>query len=389
MWVDMSESGEGSSLADGPRVLLLAATGRASLSDALGWIAEGRALRPTPVHELLGALVTAAHLGLPAADAALRSVSRRALTSAVDTSADLLQTDTIRAPAEYDAALAAVASCTPTGTLLGISPDAVAAAIAEHGHVIEALGHVAGLSWRDLRDRAAARGTALPGSSTGPWQMRQISVVVEIIDEVVRGVGTVRLAGAVAARPVELLLNDTPVNGWQAVEDLRTRGVSYGVLLAQRDVGGSWGAHRNRTANAVSKLVIDELLTALVNADVSYWSTGGPTSERVPKAFLAQHAALAGKAPGQLSVVTKGIDGTARLAILVAAARDGGTARKTGSTLLKLPPVLKIPGAVVLIGPGWADRGESDDLVSAFGGRVFTDQTLGDLAALAAERRTV
>jgi hypothetical protein len=376
------------SLPERARSVLLAVTGRAGVGDALRWIAEHRSLRSTPLHHLLDALVAAANGGLADADAALRVTVRRALSSAVDTSTDLLETDTIRPPKDYDDALAAIAGFTSTETLVGITADAVAAALRECAHVIEALGQVAGLAWRDLRDRVAARGTTLPRDPGGPWQMSQISAVCAVVDEVVRGVGTARLAGAVSARPLELLLNTTGATGWAAVEELRKGGVSYGTLLAQRDVGGSWGAHRNRTASAVGKLVTTELLTALTAAEVTYWSTAGPKSDRVPTQFLAKHAARVGSVPGQLAVVARGDDGSARLAIFVAVARDGGTARKTGATLLKIPPELTIPGAVVLIGPGWAHRGESDDLVRAFEGRVFTDRTLSELAELAAASKT-
>ena len=43
-----------------------------------------------------------------------------------------------------------------------------------------------------------------------------------------------------------------------------------------------------------------------------------------------------------------------------------------------------VPAVLVLFGTGWADRGESDDLVRAYGGRLYTEQTLDGLASLAA-----
>src|SRR5439155_1552984 len=119
----------------------------------------------------------------------------RALTSAVDTSADLLQTDSILHPRAYDDALAAVAACTPTGTLVGVTAGALAAALNDHPNVVEVMGQVAGLAWRDLRDRASSRGVTLPSAATGPWQMSQLTTVLDIIDEVVRGTGKARIPG--------------------------------------------------------------------------------------------------------------------------------------------------------------------------------------------------
>jgi|GEM_PF-3095814 len=370
-------------LADVYRSLLTAVTGRIELPDALRWVAEGRPVQAVPVHELLAALVSAVDAGLPAAEAALRAATRRALQSALDTSADLLETETVLPPGSYDEALSAIAGCTSTGTLEAVTAEALAAAQSSHSVAVEALALTAGLVWRDLRDRASARGTALPSKPAGPWKMSQLRAVFAVVDEVVRGTVEARLPGAVAARPLELLLSDD-VSGWAAVERMRVEGVSYGLLLAQRDVGGAWGAHRNRTNNAVSGVIVNELLLALQAAGVTYWSTGGPKSEQVPKSFLAEHAASVDNPPGQLSVVARALDGSARLAVFVAIARDGGTARKTAATLLDVPAVLKVPGALVLVGPGWASRGESDELVRAFSGRVFTDQTLHDLAQLAA-----
>ncbi|MGK3957669.1 hypothetical protein ACLKOZ_15935 [Arthrobacter sp. R4] len=71
--------------------------------------------------------------------------------------------------------------------------------------------------------------------------------------------------------------------------------------------------------------------------------------------------------------------------MLVAIARDGGTARKTAATFLSLPESFALPAALVLVGTGWADRSESDKLVRAFGGRIYTEHTLQELAVLAAE----
>ena len=361
---------------------LLKATGRAEVLDALHWIAERRALAAgVPPNALLTALVAAVDAGLPGAEPALREASRAALSSTLDTSADLLSTDTIVPPSRYDRALTEVAGCTTSGSLQDITADAVGAAQAANSDVVETLGLIAGLSWRDLRDRAAARGVPLPTKATGRWSSSQTRTVFDLVDDVVTGQVTPQLLGAVASRPIELLLG-VQGSGWEAVEAFRTGWVSYGTLLAQRDVGSAWSAHRNRTNTEISRLMVVRLLEALDAAGVSYWSTDG--ARPVPKKFLASKAVKQGRTLGQLSVVTRDTAGTPRYAVLIAVARDGGTARRSAATVLKLPGDLVLPGVAVLLGTGWSERGESDDLVRAFAGRVYTEQSLPELAAMAA-----
>lgn len=360
---------------------LLEATGRQDPVDALHWIAEGRRIAGGVTDKLLTALVVAADLGLQGADQALRTATQSALRSTLDTSADLVLTDTIVPAARYESALAAVAARTPTRTLSSIGARAVGAAQAVDPLVIETLGLVAGLSWRDLGDRSSARGIQLPGESTGPWSAAQVESAFTIVDEVVRGHVVPQLEGAEGARPMELLL--ARATAWEDVESLRTQGVSYGTLLAQRDVGSAWSAHRNRTNNEISRLIVLRVLAELDRAGVRYWALVG--QDPVPRSFLSGKVVKGGKGPGQLSVVTRRTGDQAGCAVLVAVARDGGTARKTAATLLKLPQSLEIPAALVLMGTGWAGRGESDGLVRAFAGRVYTEHTLPALAVMATE----
>lgn len=359
---------------------LLAGTGRTDLVDALHWIAEGRPVLGVDGARILTAVVAAADSGVRGADAALRTAVRSALRSTLDTSADLVLTDSIVPPHRYQAALANVARRTPSGTLSDITSATVLAAQADDPLVIETLGLVAGLSWRDLQARSQARGVSLPGDSQGSWNPSQVLGAFRVIDEIVRDQVEPQLVGAVAARPLELLLDGSV--GWNAIENLRADGVGYGTLLAQRDVGSAWSAHRNRSNNEISKLMVRRVLSTLDDHGVRYWSTEG--DEPVAKTFLGGRAGVAGKPPGQLSVVTRCADGAAGLAVLVAIARDGGTARKTAATLLQLPKKIGVPAVLVLFGTGWADRGESDDLVRAYGGRLFTEQTIDGLASLAA-----
>ena len=376
MTVAPDNSGE---LSPGDLVTLLTATGRSHLADALCWIAEDRVLSTgAEVSSVLTALVAAADAGVADSQPALRAAVRKALHSTMDTSADLVLTEAIVPPHRYQDALATVARRTPTGSLADITSAAVLAAQAEDPLVVEALGLVAGLSWRDLQARSGAKGVPLPGNPQNTWSPSQVLGAFAIVDDVVCGRVVAQLDGTVATRPVELLL-ETEV-GWDAIESMRLRGVSYGTLLAQRDVGSAWSAHRNRTNVEMSRLMVGRVLVALDGANVGYWSTEG--CNPVTRAFLAQRAGTVSKPPGQLSVVTRHDNGAPGYAVLVAVARDGGTARKTAATLLNLPKRLAVPAVVVLFGTGWADRGESDDLVRAYSGRLYTENTLASLARL-------
>jgi len=369
---------------------LKSATGRVDAADALAWIAEGRACSPSvPTYQLLQALVAMADTSPGVSEEALRRVVRRATSSALDTSADLLSVDSVRRPREYEEALRVLASYTSTGNLTDLTVDALAVAVTRNTLVIESLGLVAALSWRDLRERATQRGVTLPGRSDGQWDLRQLQIVLDIVDEIVKGTATPGLPGATAARPLELLSGDEPPSGWEAIQHYLDGGVSYGTLLAQRDVGSAWGAHRNRTSSAVSGLVTEQILQELTRAGITYWSTEGSGEFTVNRALLNKYAAGDGFAPGQLTVVTRTSKGEPALAILVAAARDGGTARKTSATLLQVPQQLLVPAAVVLVGAGWSNRGETDALVRAFGGRVFTESRINELAALSREAAEV
>lgn len=358
---------------------LISATGRSDLVDALHWIAEKRTLSPkVDGSRVLVAVVAAADVALPGSDAALRTVVRSTLQSTFDTSADLVLTNSVVPPHSYQAALANVATRTVSGTLADVGPGAVFAAQVDDSLVIEALALSAGLSWRDLQDRCRSRGKILPGESDGLWNPDQVTSAFGVIDDVVHGRIEPQLVGAVAARPLELLLDGS--TGWGEIERLRTSGVSYGTLLAQRDVGSAWSAHRNRSNSEISKLMVRRVLAALDKQGVEYWSTEGDAP--VKRTFLGRQVCVTGKPPGQLSIVTRQANGQPGYAILAAIARDGGTARKTGATLLKLSTRFSSAAVLVLVGTGWADRGESDDLVRAYGGRLYTEHTLGELAHL-------
>lgn len=364
--------------------ILLTATGRGDITDALEWIAGNRPLRGHSLQEVLWALIEAERRGNPGATAALKTASRAALVSGIDTSATLLNVETVIPAGAYDRGLAALVEFSADGSLAGVSAAALLAVHKEEPRIVEIFAQVAGLSWRDLRERAQQRGERLPAKSDGRWRMQQLAAVVSVVNDVVTtrsASGT--LSGSVPAQPIELLTRPPEEEGWKAVEQFRTQGVSYGMLLAQRDVGSSWGAHRNRSGVAVSRLLGDMLLENLSKAEIGYWSTLGPRSVRVPREFLSQKAKGSADSIGQLVLVTKGRNDEPRLAVFLAIARDGGTARKTAATLSGIPGALVIPSALLLAGGGWAERGETSELVRSFSGRVFTDESIRDLVALA------
>lgn len=362
--------------------VILEATGRAALHDALQWITEGRRLRGgTASHRVLEALAALRDGPLGAqASAATSRLARTAVQSDVDTSIDLLALDTVIRPDQYRRALDHLATFTVSRTLASVTAEAVAAAQAGNPLVIPTLCQVAGLSYRDLTDRAADRGSTLPGSASGDWTQEQVAVAFAVVDEVISGTGHSRLPGATPARPVELLM-PAASSGWTAVEALMRDGVPYEVLLTQRAVGGAWLAHRNSTTTLLGPILGAQLCERLDHRGVAYWR-GTALGGEVSKRQLGQLIGRQGEA-AQVGLVTRGADKQPSLGVAIAVARDGGTARKTAGKLLQLPAHLRVPAAVVLLGPGWAERGETAELVPSFGGRVFTERSLDQLAELA------
>ena len=202
------------------------------------------------------------------------------------------------------------------------------------------------------------------------------------------GAGTVtpRNPAAVALRPVEMLFaDDEAPRGWDLVEHMRSAGAPYEVLLAQRVVGTSWGAHRNSTSTKVQAQVTDELCRLLDQHRVRYQRL---KRNKAAKETLATPAVVrdevlkesskdASSVSNQVTVLAEPAGQTHAIAVSVAT--DGGTANKSGRKLVQLPAKFRVPVAVVLIGPGWAKRTESVDLVRAFEGRTYTELTLDQL----------
>lgn len=357
--------------------VVLAATGRSSLHDALAWIAEDRHMvgqvRSDVLLAAVASFVTAPH-GLEA----LRALARTVLVSSVDPSADLLGLDDVVPPSVYRAALEQVCRYTASGTLNGVTGEAVAYAQSRNPNVVATLGLVAGLSWRDLRDRTSANGVSLPSAAGGAWQHHQVIAAFEVIDRVIADRDVARLPGARPARPVELLFG--PSTGWGLINELFEDGVGYDTLLTQRAVGGAWLSHRQSTTGRIPALIADQVCAALSDAGVEFLRAGHAGGD-VTKSELRK---VLGAEPGQVGVVAVNEHRSPVLAVAISVARDGGTARKNSGRLRSLPSQLETPAAAIVVGPGWAERSETTELIAAFDGRVFTERTMTDLAAVAA-----
>ena len=122
------------------------ATGRCELNDALAWIAEGHALKPTvTVQRLLEALV-----GLDERDehlrAALRRVARLAVESSLDTGSAIFSPDLLGPLTSYKQVLDLLAWKSSTHSLDGLTAEALSAAQRENPLAIEVFCTIAGLS---------------------------------------------------------------------------------------------------------------------------------------------------------------------------------------------------------------------------------------------------
>lgn len=364
------------------------ATRRGSTRDALKWVEEGRTMPASiRIRELLSALATIArHPDGGVADLgrqALRAARHIYLQSEIDPSSELLDIDTVTPPGLYRKALENLAGLTGSGTLGDVNVTAVYIAQRQDPHVIPTLCAAAGLTYGELRDRADV---TLPTTPDRTWSVPQVSAAFAVIDCVVRGTAIPRNPAAVALRPVEMLFaNDEAPYGWDLVEHMRSAGAPYEVLLAQRVVGTSWGAHRNSTSTKVQAQVTDELCQLLDQHGVRYRRLKRNKAAKEMLATLAvARDELLKESPKDASSVSNQVTVVAEPAgqahaIAVSVATDGGTANKSGSKLMQLPAKFRVPVAVVLIGPGWAKRTETVDLVQTFEGRTYTELTLDQL----------
>ncbi|MBX7270045.1 hypothetical protein KIF24_31170 [Micromonospora sp. Llam7] len=372
-----------------------ALTRRVTIKDALAWLNEDRGIeRPVDLPKLLQALLA---LEEQTPDPELRSlagrvsrqVCRTEIRSDLDPSQELLGLDDVIRPAQYRAALDALAARTAQRSLADVTLSAVIAAQEDDPNVVTALCAAAGLAHRDLRARV--RGSSLPGELRGKWKNHQLKAVFEVIDAVISGRVSASSPAAQPARPVEHLLpelDEPPAStvarprGWALVEQMRTQGVPYEVLLAQRAVGGAWVAHRNSTGSILQAAITTTLCRLLDERGVTHHRLKLNAASRalLEKAGANPAADADGgkREGGQLAILIDTAEVTHAVAISVA--RDGGTARKSGGRLAALPTRLGIDCTVVLVGPGWAQRNETSELARPFQGRIYTERTLAELA---------
>ena len=230
------------------------ATGRRQTLDALEWITEGRALRTTVRGTvLLGALVVLADGAggdiAAAANAALLRAARDVVRSGRDPGMELHDFARVTPPARYRDALSEVCRHTRSRGLDTVTAAAVMAAQTADDLVIEALCMVAGITYKELRERAAA---TLPVRAGSRWSQPQVEAAFSVIDSFVRG--TVEQSvpdDAIIRRPAELLLAPDGRSGWQYIQLPSVRRRSLRAAARPARSGQRVGA-RTRTARQPS-----------------------------------------------------------------------------------------------------------------------------------------
>jgi hypothetical protein len=228
---------------------LMQATGQGTLTDALAWIGDGYAIVGDEQRVLRD--LAAISSDEPDRQRAAQTLTRRLSQSKIDSAAVLFRLDSASPAHAFRAAIDHLAGQTADKTLKTVDAKAVLAAQRDDPFTIEALCAIAGLSYGDLQERA----TGLPAAPRTAWDPSQVKTAFAVIDSVVSGSVKAGLAGAAPMRPLDLmptLAGDRGLSGWALVEDQRTRGVPYEVLLAQRAAGGAWLAHRNTTSSMLN-----------------------------------------------------------------------------------------------------------------------------------------
>jgi hypothetical protein len=352
--------------------ILLAATRRGTVAHALGWIAEGHALDDAvPLHTVVEAVLAAEQAGANARDAVV-AISQCVTRSMLDPATMLFDQELMPSAQQLRVALDVLASKCSSGSLSSISATAVRNAQHAHSGVMETLCVLAGVTFDELGDRMPE--VALPGDVRGAWNTAQLNRAFAEIDSIVRGTTTSAAADAMPTRPVELVervVGPDAAGGWDQIEALRIGGVPYEILLAQRVVGSAWGQHRNRTSKRPTRAVALDLRERVLarGFDVLLVSGyGGETSQADVNELVG------GSGDIGLVVRTAG-DYRPFYAVTFALAKDGGSARKSGGTKIRMVRP-RVPVAIVALGPGWAQRRETADLVRSFAGAIFTELTL-------------
>lgn len=353
--------------------VIQAATGQSNIEDALAWIAEGHSLKAEVSLQALLQAVVGIGGGGENHQAALRRIARAATESDLDTASAIYNPDLLGPLRGYRAILDLLAHKSPTRKLKGLTPEALGAAQHEDPLTMEVFCAIAGLSFRDLKERL---GDEIPNRSGSRWSAAAIAAAFSVVDRIVRGTESAELAeGAIPLRPVELLLSGDPGGGWAEIEQMRVSGVPYEWLLAQRTVGSAWGAHRNRTSSTLLEVVASRLCAELDRLGVRYrWSKSVGGTIRATEV----HRLVGGGS--HIGVVALARGGSPIVGVAFSIARDGGTARKNAGRLQAMAERTHVPVAVVVAGPGWSLRNETAEMAKAFAGRVYSDRTICVLA---------
>lgn len=370
-----------SSIPDGKTLLselsdaaLMGATGRSSANDALAWIAEEHPLASNvDLHEL--ARLVAETKG-PLATRALERLARELTASRLDSAAVLHQAELLPDASVFGRALDVLAQASG-GSLAQMTASALRTAQQHDPHVMETLEALIGVTHKELRERV----DGLPVDGNRAWTNVALNKAFSYIDSLVTGTLQPPLpSGTFLPAPVELvsqIAGADAAGGWSRLEELRTGGVPYELMLAQRVVGSAWGQHRNRTSQApmasVALDVREQLMAEGLDVVLSD-KYGGDARQADLKALVGgdQHVNLVARtsAPARTPVAV----------VTFSLAKDGGSARKTLSAKLQMTPPT-VPVFVVVLGGGFSQRNETVELVRHFDGAVYTEQSLPHLAS--------
>ncbi len=356
-----------------PDEVVKRATGRRDVDDALAWIAEGHPVKHgVSTHAVLQAVIAVSNDG-EHRRAALRRLARLATQSQLDTNSVLFSPELLTPLKDYKLVLDLLARKSPTKTLAGITANAVAAAQRENPLTMEVFAAIAGLSFRDLKERL---GDCVPSGITGRWSTKAVSAVFEMVNGIVCGVKAVKpTEGAIDMRPVELLLSSAEQGGWAEIDILRRSGVPYDVLLAQRTVGSAWGAHRNRTSSKHLLVLASSLCEQLDRLNVQY-----RRSTVIGGSIRPSEIHKVAGAGSHISLIAVNRAMRAVFGVAFSIARDGGTARKNGGRLVAAVKTARLPVALVVGGAGWSARNETAELAVAFAGQIYSEGTIQALA---------
>jgi hypothetical protein len=361
-------------MTEDPKALLLAATHRTRLDEAIAWLEEGHDIvdQTYSPQRVLGALLDLDSAAGPVGGA-IKAVARSAALSDIDPTAVLFATESVTRPTVYRRALDLIAKRSPTSTLQGMTVESLVAAQRDDRHVMETLALIAGLTSKDLRRRLA---DDAPFSDA--WKPSQIKAAWTLIDAIVSGTVPSPVMEATSARPVELLLGEKDkLSGWALVDAMRTGGVSYEMLLTQRAVGSAWNQHRNSTSSKLGINLSDLICRALKKMGVQFLQAkrlGGTVTDQVlqKRSSVGKHAGIMTLDPADHIMWS----------VIVSVANDSGTASKTAQKLRGAIPKPWSGVAVLLGGAGWGERiADTVELATDVHGHVYTDRHLPALAA--------